>query len=311
MSFKLTILGCDSAIPTINKNQTAQLLSFNERFFLIDCGENTQVQLRKYQLSFQRINHIFISHLHGDHYYGLIGLITSMHLLGRKKELHVYADPQLKEIIMIQLEASKTELAYPLFFHPLDYKNLKLLFEDEKIQVKSFPLKHSIACCGFLVEERQLERRMISEAIMEHKIPVNCIPGIKAGGDFTKSDGTIISHWELTKSAHRARSYAFCSDTAYCEDIIPNIKGVDLLYHEATFMNDLKDRADYTFHSTTGQAAEIAKLAEVRRLVVGHYSQRYNDLSCLLNEVQEVFPNAELAEEGKIFESLRTYDTNC
>ena len=310
MSFRVTILGSNSAIPTTKRKPTAQLLNVAERFLLIDCGEGTQMQLRKYKIKMQRISHVFISHLHGDHYFGLIGLISTMHLLGRKKELHVYADPQLKEIIMIQLEASKTELAYPLFFHPLDYKNLKLLFEDEKIQVKSFPLKHSIACCGFLVEERQLERRMISEAIMEHKIPVNCIPGIKAGGDFTKSDGTIISHWELTKSAHRARSYAFCSDTAYSEDIVPIIQGVDLLYHEATFKNDLQDRAAYTFHSTTGQAAEIAKLAEVRRLVVGHYSQRYNDLSCLLNEVQEVFPNAELAEEGKIFEILRTYDTN-
>ena len=310
MPFRVTILGSNSAIPTTKRKPTAQLLNVAERFLLIDCGEGTQMQLRKYKIKMQRISHVFISHLHGDHYYGLIGLISTMHLLGRKKELHVYADPQLKEIIMIQLEASKTELAYPLFFHPLDYKNLKLLFEDEKIQVKSFPLKHSIACCGFLVEERQLERRMISEAIMEHKIPVNCIPGIKAGGDFTKSDGTIISHWELTKSAHRARSYAFCSDTAYSEDIVPIIQGVDLLYHEATFKNDLQDRAAYTFHSTTGQAAEIAKLAEVRRLVVGHYSQRYNDLSCLLNEVQEVFPNAELAEEGKIFEILRTYDTN-
>ncbi|MBJ11195.1 MAG: ribonuclease Z [Flavobacteriales bacterium] len=310
MPFRVTILGSNSAIPTTKRKPTAQLLNVAERFLLIDCGEGTQMQLRKYKIKMQRISHVFISHLHGDHYFGLIGLISTMHLLGRKKELHVYADPQLKEIIMIQLEASKTELAYPLFFHPLDYKNLKLLFEDEKIQVKSFPLKHSIACCGFLVEERQLERRMISEAIMEHKIPVNCIPGIKAGGDFTKSDGTIISHWELTKSAHRARSYAFCSDTAYSEDIVPIIQGVDLLYHEATFKNDLQDRAAYTFHSTTGQAAEIAKLAEVRRLVVGHYSQRYNDLSCLLNEVQEVFPNAELAEEGKIFEILRTYDTN-
>ena len=310
MPFRVTILGSNSAIPTTKRKPTAQLLNVAERFLLIDCGEGTQMQLRQYKIKIQRISHVFISHLHGDHYFGLIGLISTMHLLGRKKELHVYAHPQLKEIIMIQLEASKTELAYPLFFHPLDYKNLKLLFEDEKIQVKSFPLKHSIACCGFLVEERQLERRMISEAIMEHKIPVNCIPGIKAGGDFTKSDGTIISHWELTKSAHRARSYAFCSDTAYSEDIVPIIQGVDLLYHEATFKNDLQDRAAYTFHSTTGQAAEIAKLAEVRRLVVGHYSQRYNDLSCLLNEVQEVFPNAELAEEGKIFEILRTYDTN-
>ena len=310
MPFRVTILGSNSAIPTTKRKPTAQLLNVAERFLLIDCGEGTQMQLRKYKIKMQRISHVFISHLHGDHYFGLIGLISTMHLLGRKKELHVYADPQLKEIIMIQLEASKTELAYPLFFHPLDYKAPKLLFEDEKIQVKSFPLKHSIDCCGFLVEERQLERRMISEAIMEHNIPVNCIQGIKAGGDFTKSDGTIISHWELTKSAHRARSYAFCSDTAYSEAIVPIVQGVDLLYHEATFKNDLQDRADYTFHSTTGQAAEIAKLAEVRRLVVGHYSQRYNDLSCLLNEVQEVFPNAELAEEGKIFEILRTYDTN-
>ena len=310
MHFRVTILGSNSAIPTTKRKPTAQLLNVAERFLLIDCGEGTQMQLRKYKIKMQRISHIFISHLHGDHYFGLIGLISTMHLLGRKKELHVYADPQLKEIIMLQLEASKTELAYPLFFHPLDYNAPKLLFEDEKIQVKSFPLKHSIDCCGFLVEERQLERRMISEAIMKYNIPVNCIPGIKAGGDFTKSDGTIISHWELTKSAHLARSYAFCSDTAYSEAIVPIVQGVDLLYHEATFKNDLQDRAAYTFHSTTRQAAEIAKLAKVRRLVVGHYSQRYNELSCLLNEVQEVFPNAELAEEGKIFEIHRTYDTN-
>ena len=310
MPFRVTILGSNSAIPTTKRKPTAQLLNVAERFLLIDCGEGTQMQLRKYKIKMQRISNVFISHLHGDHYFGLIGLISSMHLLGREKELHVYADPKLKEIIQLQLDASNTELAYPLFFHPLDYESPKLLFEDEKIQVKSFPLKHSIDCCGFLVEEKQLERKIIREAIVEHSIPVNDIPAIKAGGDFTKSDGTTISHWELTKSAHRARSYAFCSDTAYCEDIIPNIKGVDLLYHEATFMNDLKDRADYTFHSTTGQAADIAKRADVKRLVVGHYSQRYHDLSNLIQEVQDVFPNADLAEEGKVFEILRTYGVN-
>ena len=159
-------------------------------------------------------------------------------------------------------------------------------------------MKHSIDCCGFLVEEKELERRMIGEAIVEHRIPVNQIPAIKAGGDFINSNGITISNLELTKSAHRARSYAFCSDTAYCETIIPILQDVDLLYHEATFKNDLQDRAAYTFHSTTGQAASIAKLADVKRLVVGHYSQRYNDLSSLLNEVQEIFPNAELAEGG-------------
>ena len=310
MPFRVTILGSNSAIPTTKRKPTAQLLNVTERFLLIDCGEGTQMQLRQYKIKIQRISHVFISHLHGDHYFGLIGLISTMHLMGREKELHIYADPKLKEIIMIQLDASKTELAYPLFFHPLNYQATNLLYEDEKIQVKSFPLKHSIDCCGFLVEEKQLERRMISEAIMKHNIPVNCIPAIKAGGDFNKSDGTIISHWELTKSAHRARSYAFCSDTAYCKSIVPIIKEVDLLYHEATFKNDLEDRAAYTFHSTTGQAAEIARHANVKRLVIGHYSQRYHDLSTLLDEVQEVFPNSELAEEGKVFEIPRTYVVN-
>lgn len=310
MPFRVTILGSNSAIPTTKRKPTAQLLNVTERFLLIDCGEGTQMQLRQYKIKIQRISHVFISHLHGDHYFGLIGLISTMHLMGREKELHIYADPQLKEIIMIQLDASRTELAYPLFFHPLNYQATNLLYEDEKIQVKSFPLKHSINCCGFLVEEKQLERRMISEAIMEHNIPINCIPAIKAGGDFKKSDGTIISHWELTKSAHRARSYAFCSDTAYCKSIVPIVKEVDLLYHEATFKNDLEDRAAYTFHSTTGQAAEIARHANVKRLVIGHYSQRYHDLSTLLDEVQEVFPNSELAEEGKVFEIPRTYVVN-
>lgn len=310
MPFRVTILGSNSAIPTTKRKPTAQLLNVAERFLLIDCGEGTQMQLRQYKIKMQRISHVFISHLHGDHYFGLIGLISTMHLMGREKELHIYGDLQLKEIIKIQLDASKTELAYPLFFHPLNYQAINLLYEDEKIQVKSFPLKHSIDCCGFLVEEKQLERRMISEAIIEHNIPVNCIPAIKAGDDFKKPDGTTISHWDLTKSAHRARSYAFCSDTAYCKSIIPIVKEVDLLYHEATFKNDLEDRAAYTFHSTTGHAADIARLADVKRLVIGHYSQRYNDLSSLLDEVQEVFLNAELAEEGKVFEIPRTYDAN-
>ena len=237
MPFRVTILGSNSSIPTTKRKPTAQLLNVAERFLLIDCGEGTQMQLRHYKIKMQRISHVFISHLHGDHYFGLIGLISSMHLMGREKELHVYANPLLKEIIQLQLDASKTELAYPLFFHPLDYESTKLLFEDEKIQVKSFPLKHSIDCCGFLVEEKQLERRMLCEAIIEHNIPVSEIPAIKGGSDFTKSDGTTIPNLELTKSAHYARSYAFCSDTAYCEAIIPIIKGVDLLYHEATYFS--------------------------------------------------------------------------
>lgn len=310
MPFRVTILGSNSAIPTTKRKPTAQLLNVAERFLLIDCGEGTQMQLRQYKLKMQRISHVFISHLHGDHYFGLIGLISTMHLLGRQKELHIYAAHELKEIIQVQLDASKTELCYPLFFHPLDYKKTKLLFEDNRLEVYSFPLKHSIDCCGFLVQEKQLPRRMIREEIVKHSIPVEAIPKIKEGGDYTKVDGEVVSNWELTKSAHKPRSYAFCSDTAYHEKIVSTIEGVDLLYHEATFKNDLKERAALTFHSTTGEAASIAKQAKVGRLIVGHYSQRYHDLEPLLEEVLEVFPNVDLAQEGKVFEIPRTYGAN-
>jgi len=311
MPFRVTILGSNSAIPTTKRKPTAQLLNVAERFLLIDCGEGTQMQLRLYKIKMQRIEHIFISHLHGDHYFGLIGLISTMHLMGREKELHIYGDPKLKEIIHLQLAASKTILSYALFFHPLDYYKPKLLFEDDKLEVQCFPLKHSIDCCGFLVKEKQLPRRMIKDQIKAHQIPIDLIPQIKEGADYEKSDGQLVLHKELTKPAHKARSFAFCSDTAYSEEYVPYIKGVDLLYHEATFKNDMKERAEFTYHSTTAQAALIAKKAEAHRLVIGHYSQRYKDLNPLLEEVKAVFSNAELAEEGKTFEIVRAYDTDC
>lgn len=299
MSFNVTILGSNSAIPTIERHPTAQLLNVNERFFLIDCGEGTQVQLRKYQLNFQRIHHIFISHLHGDHYFGLIGLITSMHLLGRKKELHIYAHKELKEIIDLQLESSNTDLNYPLFIHFLPDEET-ILLEDDNIKVSNLILDHSIKCSGFLFEEKRPPRKVIKSEIDKHNIPFEKINSLQNGADWINTKGDIISNNNLTFANKLPYRYAFCSDTRYNESLIKKIKGVDLLYHETTFMNDLEERAEKTGHSTTIQAAGIAKKAEVKRLLIGHYSQRYKQLECLLEETREEFPNSYLSYSGLV-----------
>lgn len=308
MPFKVTILGCNSAIPTTKRKPTAQLLNVAERFFLIDCGEGTQLQLRKYKVKMQRITHVFISHLHGDHYFGLIGLISTMHLLGREKELHIHGHPKLKEIINVQLEASNTILRYPLFFHPFSFEQSEVILEEAQLTVETIPLNHSVPCCGFLFKEKQLDRRMKREKIEEHDIPLSVIPDIKGGADYTLPNGEIVSHWELTNPAVKARSFAFCSDTAYYEEIVPQIKGVDLLYHEATFLDELKDRAQHTKHSTALEAATIAQKAAVKKLIIGHYSSRYSDLQPLLDEAQSVFAATTLGIEGETYEIERTYD---
>ena len=298
MSYELTILGCSSAIPSVEKNPTAQLLNANERFFLIDCAEGTQVQLRKYKFRFQKINRIFISHLHGDHYFGLIGLLSSMHLLGREKELHIYAHAKLKQIIDIQLEASNTELCYPLFFHVITPEVDEVLFEDKKIKISTFPLRHGIACNGFLFEEKRSSRKIISEKVKKYNIPIDNLKSIKNGENYIMEDGRVILNNELTIENKKASSYAFCSDTKYSESIIEKIKGVSLLYHEATFMNDRKNRAEETNHSTTIDAAKIAKQAQVKQLLIGHFSQRYRDENMLLEESKSVFKNTLLAKQG-------------
>ena len=298
MSFKLTILGCSSAIPTVDRNPTAQLLNVNERFFLIDCGEGTQVQLRKYQLNFQRINHIFISHLHGDHYFGLIGLISSMHLLGRNKELHIYAHKELKEIVDLQLEASKTELNYPLFFHSLPEDDEVVILEDNNIKVSNLILDHSIKCSGFLFEEKKSERKIIKTEVDKYNVPFDKINSLKDGADWINNEGQIISNRILTSANSLPHKYAFCSDTRYNESLIHKINKVDLLYHETTFMSDAEDRAENTGHSTTMQAASIAKQAEVKKMLIGHYSQRYKNLEALLAETKDLFPNVILSFPG-------------
>ena len=302
MSFKLTILGCNSAVPSVERHPTAQLLNANERFFLIDCGEGTQVRLRHYQLNFQRINHIFISHLHGDHYFGLIGLICSMHLLGRNKDLHIYAHQQLKAIINLQLLASNTELNYPLFFHPISEDNDQVLYEDEKISISNVILDHTIKCSGFIFKEKKSKRKIIKDKIEQFNIPFDKYNGIKEGADWIADSGEVIKNKEITVENTPVHSYAFCTDTIYNEGLIEKIKGIDLLYHEATFKKDLADRAKETGHSTTYEAATIAKKSAVKNLLIGHFSKRYKNLDELLVESKVEFKNTYLAESGLVLD---------
>jgi ribonuclease Z len=298
MSFKLTILGSSSAIPTIDRNPTAQLLNVNERFFLIDCGEGTQVQLRKYQLSFQRISHIFISHLHGDHYFGLIGLISSMHLLGRKKDLHIHAHKELKEIIDLQLRSSDTELNFPLFFHPIPEDLEGVIFEDDNIKVSNLLLDHSIKCSGFVFEENRSKRKIIKSEVEKLNVPYEKMKSLKNGVDWINKKGEIIPNEQLTIENSKPHTYAFCSDTRYNEQLISKIEGVDLLYHETTFKKDLEERAFQTGHSTTLQAASIARKSNVKSLLIGHYSQRYRDFQELADESKEIFENVIVSYSG-------------
>ncbi len=302
LPFTLTILGCSSATPTSERNPTSQLLSHGDKLFLIDCGEGTQVSLRRMHIHFQRIRHIFVSHLHGDHFYGLIGLVSSMHLLGRTKSLHIYGPPMLKEILDLQLLASQTTLVYSLEFHTTQAEKPEVLFEDEHITVSSFPMLHRIPTTGFLFQEKPYERRMRKEVLELLKIPVHLIPKLRSGDDYTAPDGSVHLNTDITIAPPAPRSYAFCSDTAYFEEILPVVQGATLLYHETTFMNDRIANATDKFHSTTGQAATIALKAGVKKLLIGHYSARYDDLQPLLVEARAVFPETELAVDGCVFE---------
>ena len=297
-NFELTILGCSSATPTSNRNPTAQLLNIAERFFLIDCGEATQIQLRRFKLKFQRINHIFISHLHGDHYLGLIGLLSSMSLLGRKNELQIYCPEELKEIIEVQCTHSETYLKFNIVYHFHKYVDNEIIFEDDKVEVRSIVLKHRIPCSGFVFKEKPFVH-IKNEKMEEHKIPFEQVAAIKQGADFTTDSGEVIPNSKLVKSTAKPRSYAYCSDTRYEERIIEFIKGATLLYHEATFMHDRLERAKETFHTTTIQAGTIAKKAAVKQLMIGHYSARYKKLEPLLAEAKSVFENTILAVEGE------------
>ena len=299
---KLTILGCYAATPRTITNPTAQVLEIRNRMFLIDCGEGTQVQLRKNKLKFSKINHIFISHLHGDHFYGLVGLISTFMLLNRKTDLHVYGPKGIKEIILLQLRYSNSFTGYNLYFHELESKESEVVFEDEKVIVKTIPLKHRIYTNGYLFQEKPKERKLNIEAVEQYNIDPVYYRKIKYGGDITLDDGRIIPNIELTFDPEPTKSYAFCSDTMYDESIIPLIQDADVLYHESTFLESEADKAEKTMHSTAREAAKIAKLANVKQLLLGHYSTRYSSIELFKQEAETIFPNVLLGDDGKVFD---------
>ncbi|ELR73258.1 Ribonuclease Z [Fulvivirga imtechensis AK7] len=299
MSFQLKILGSNSATPAYGRHHTAQLLNVQNHYFLIDCGEATQIQLSRYKCKTQRINHIFISHLHGDHYLGLMGLIFTMHLMGRQADLHIFGQKGLEEIIVTQLKYSGTVLNYTIIFRELNPALSEILFEDEWVEVKSFPLNHRIPCSGFIIKEKPKPYRIDKEKLPPNLSLVN-IARLKKGEDIYDDQGNLVyKNRDLTLPPRKSRSYAYCSDTKYDETIIHYIKNVDLLYHEATFLLEREQWAEQTFHSTTEQAARIALLAEAKQLIIGHFSARYKDLTPFLTEARHIFNNTLLATEGE------------
>lgn len=301
MSIKVTILGSNSAAPAHRRHHTSQFINIEGQCYLVDCGEATQLQLKRYQLKAQRIKNIFISHLHGDHYLGLMGLLSTMHLMGRKTPLNLYGPKGLSEIITLQLKYSDTVFNYELIFHEVDTEKHQLIHEDNFVSVYSIPLDHRIACSGFLFKEKQKKYRIVKE-LMPENLEVEKIQKLKSGIDVLAEDGSLaMDHRHYTKPPHRSFSYAFCSDTKYNESIIPIIEGVDMLYHESTFLDEHMDRASNTFHSTAKEAATIAKKAKVGKLLLGHFSVRYKTLDPIQDEAREVFENSFIAEEGKEF----------
>ncbi len=299
---KLNILGCHSATPLENAHTTSQVLEVKDHIFLIDCGEGTQIQLRNQKIKFSRIKHIFISHLHGDHFYGLVGLVSTFRLLGRTADLHIYGPKGIKEVITLQLKLANSWTNYNLFFHELEQEESVLIFEDDSLRVHTIPLDHRVYTNGFLFEEKPGLRRLDKEKIKNYDIPHYDFQQLKLGKDLVLEDGTVVQNDRVTLNPKPIKRYAFCSDTAYNEYIVPLVEGVDLLYHEATFLDAHENLAEKTKHSTATQAAKIAQLAKVKRLVLGHFSSRYRDKNGFLTEAAPFFDEVELAADGKIFD---------
>ena len=299
---KLNILGCHSATPLENAHTTSQVLEVKDHLFLIDCGEGTQIQLRQQKIKFSRIKHIFISHLHGDHFYGLVGLVSTFRLLGRTADLHIYGPKGIKEVLTLQLKLANSWTDYNLFFHELEKKESELIFEDDSLKIHTIPLDHRVYTNGFLFEEKPGLRRLDKEKIKNYNIPHYDFQNLKLGKDLVLEDVTVLKNETVTLDPNPIKRYAFCSDTAYNESIAPLIKEVDLLYHEATFLNAHENLAKRTKHSTAEQAAKIAQLARVNRLVLGHFSSRYREKNNFIAEASPFFDAVELAADGKIFD---------
>ncbi|AVM51178.1 ribonuclease Z [Capnocytophaga sp. oral taxon 878] len=299
---EITILGCHSASPRANARPSAQLLEMRGHLFLIDCGEATQIALRNANAKFARIKHIFISHLHGDHFYGLFGLISTFQLLGREAEMHIYGPKGIKEAVLLVLKLGGAYTPFPLYFHELTGNTSELLYEDEKVSVRTIPLQHRVYTNGFLFEEKVGERRINADGIAQYpEIQVCDYQNIKNGKDIVLEDGTTVPNAELTFEPHRPQSYAYCSDTLYFEALAESIRGARVVYHESTFLQVNEELAAKTMHSTAQQAGLTARNAGAEALILGHYSSRYADMNLFKKEAEEVFKNVFLAEDGKKF----------
>ncbi|MBE7442254.1 MAG: ribonuclease Z [Flavobacteriales bacterium] len=303
--FSILILGSASAAPTLARNPSAQLININEQYYLIDCGEGTQNRLRQHKIKFQRLNHIFISHLHGDHYLGLLGLLQTMSILGRTLPLNLYGPKQLKELVDMNLAYSHSTLKYPLIFHETQTNQSEVLFENEHLTISTIILDHRVPCTGFLFKEKPKPRKINPKAIKRYEIPKYAMDNLKRGLDFSFPDkNEVIKNELLTLNPDESYSYAYCSDTKFNERIVPQLKDIDILYHEATFLHRDEKRAEATYHSTAKQAATIAKQANAKLLIIGHFSNRYKDLNVLLDEAKTIFANTQLAQDDAVFEMV-------
>ena len=295
--FELHILGCGSALPTTRHFPTSQIVNVRDKLFMIDCGEGAQLQFRKSHLKFSRLNHIFISHLHGDHCFGLLGLISTLNLLGRTAELHIHSPKGLETLLTPMLDFFNRQMTYKVRGNEWDPKEPMKIYEDRSLTVTTIPLRHRMPCCGFLFAEKRRPNHIIREMVDFYQVPVYELNRIKNGADYVTPEGKTVSNNLLTRPSAPSRSYAYCSDTIYLPSIVEQIKGVDLLFHEATFANEDAPRAKETFHPTAAQAAEIARKAEVKKLLIGHFSARYEDENILLQEASAIFPDTQLAKE--------------
>lgn len=300
--FEVVILGCGCALPTSRHFNAAQVVNLRNKLFLIDCGEGTQIQFRRNKLNFNKLGHIFISHLHGDHFFGLMGLISTFNLLGRTAQLYVHAPAPLRNILQPQIDYFCQEMNYEVILDEIDSTKHQLIYEDRSVEVWSLPLNHRVPCCGFLFKEKPLKKHIIADKIKQYNIPIYAINSIKDSKDYTLPDGTIIPNDQLTTPADPTRSYAYCSDTRYLPQLAEYLQDVDILFHEATFGEDKKNLAFATYHSTAAQAATLAKECHAKKLFIGHYSARFDDENILLNEAREIFPETFLTKEDEIIQ---------
>ena len=300
--FKIHILGCGSALPTLRHNATCQIVEIRGKHFMIDCGEGTQIQVRRTKVHFSKIQAVFISHLHGDHCFGLFGMISTFGMTGRTAPLHVYAPKEFEEYFNLSMELFCKKLEFSVMFHPVETTEAKVIYEDKSLTIESIPLEHRIPCCGFLFREKLTTPHIRRDMIDFYNIPISQINNIKAGANWTTANGDIIMNSKLTIPADKPRSYAYCSDTRYMEQLYKNVANVDVLYHESTYTNEYKDRAKSYYHSTAEEAATVAKDANVGKLLLGHYSARYLNEDIILNEAKAIFPNSFLTNEGMVFD---------